>query len=127
MPVAGFEPAIPVGDRPQTHTLDRSATGIGTALFFSLKYLLQGTFRKQTLVSLSVAEIMWTKNLMWFRMLHLAETAVRYYMAVSLELRKGLLRSQFSYLTSGLFLSGKHPMRKNLWVTQQQSAKKNKK
>ena len=30
MPRAGFEPAIPVGDRPQTQALDRSATGIGT-------------------------------------------------------------------------------------------------
>ena len=29
MPPAGFEPSIPVGDRPQTHALDRSATGIG--------------------------------------------------------------------------------------------------
>ena len=26
---AGFELAIPVGDRPQTHALDRSVTGIG--------------------------------------------------------------------------------------------------
>ena len=31
MPPAGFEPAIPVGDRPQTHALDRSATGIENA------------------------------------------------------------------------------------------------
>jgi hypothetical protein len=29
MPPAGFEPAIPVDDRPQTHALDRLATGIG--------------------------------------------------------------------------------------------------
>jgi thymidine kinase len=29
MPLAGFEPAIPVGQRPQTYVLDRSATGIG--------------------------------------------------------------------------------------------------
>ena len=29
MPPAGFEPAMPAGDRPQTHALDRSATGIG--------------------------------------------------------------------------------------------------
>ena len=29
MPLAGFEPAIPAGDRPQTLALDRSATGIG--------------------------------------------------------------------------------------------------
>jgi hypothetical protein len=29
MPPLGFQPAIPVGDRPQTHALDRSATAIG--------------------------------------------------------------------------------------------------
>jgi hypothetical protein len=29
MPVAGFEPAIPASKRPQTHALDRAATGIG--------------------------------------------------------------------------------------------------
>jgi hypothetical protein len=30
MPQAGFEPAIPASERPQTHALDRAATGIGT-------------------------------------------------------------------------------------------------
>ena len=30
MPPAGFEPAIPVSERSQTHALDRAATGIGT-------------------------------------------------------------------------------------------------
>ena len=30
MPPAGFEPAIPAGDRPQTHALDRSATRIAS-------------------------------------------------------------------------------------------------
>jgi hypothetical protein len=29
MPPAGFETAIPVSERPQTHALDRAATGIG--------------------------------------------------------------------------------------------------
>jgi hypothetical protein len=29
MPSAGFEPAIPAGERLQTHALERSATGIG--------------------------------------------------------------------------------------------------
>jgi hypothetical protein len=29
MPPAGFEPAIPASERPQTHALDRAATGIG--------------------------------------------------------------------------------------------------
>jgi hypothetical protein len=29
MPPAGFEPAIPASERPQTHALDVAATGIG--------------------------------------------------------------------------------------------------
>jgi hypothetical protein len=29
MPEAGFEPIIPVSERPKTHALDRTATGIG--------------------------------------------------------------------------------------------------
>jgi hypothetical protein len=29
MPPAGFEPTIPVIQRPQTHTLERTAAGIG--------------------------------------------------------------------------------------------------
>ena len=29
MPLAGFEPAIPTSEWPQTHALDRAATGIG--------------------------------------------------------------------------------------------------
>jgi hypothetical protein len=33
MPPAGFEPKVPASERPQTHALDRSATGIGSAFF----------------------------------------------------------------------------------------------
>ena len=29
MPLGGFEPTIPKSDRPQTHALDHTATGIG--------------------------------------------------------------------------------------------------
>jgi len=38
---AGFEPAIPVSEQPQTNTLDRAATGIGLRLFYSynLRYV----------------------------------------------------------------------------------------
>jgi hypothetical protein len=32
MPWAGFEPAIPATERPQTYILDRAATGIGQYL-----------------------------------------------------------------------------------------------
>jgi hypothetical protein len=34
MPTAGFEPAIPASERPQTHALDHAATGFGTILFY---------------------------------------------------------------------------------------------
>ena len=32
MPPAELEPTISAGERPQTHTVDRAATGFGTAL-----------------------------------------------------------------------------------------------
>jgi hypothetical protein len=32
MPPAGFETAIPASERPQTHALERVATGIGNLL-----------------------------------------------------------------------------------------------
>jgi len=40
----GFEPAIPGSERPQTHALDRAATGIG-----SLPHSLQANFRALSL------------------------------------------------------------------------------
>jgi hypothetical protein len=33
MPPAEFEPTISVSERPQTHALDRTATGIGTLVY----------------------------------------------------------------------------------------------
>ena len=33
MLLAGFEPAIPAGERPQNHALDRAATGVGYIKF----------------------------------------------------------------------------------------------
>jgi hypothetical protein len=38
MPPARFEPAIPASERPQTHALDRAATGIGCAILIIVKY-----------------------------------------------------------------------------------------
>jgi len=35
MPPVGFEPTISVGERPQTYTLDRAATGTGIILVFN--------------------------------------------------------------------------------------------
>ena len=40
MPPAGFEPAIPASERPQTHALDRVATGISPLNTGTSKYLL---------------------------------------------------------------------------------------
>jgi len=37
MLAAGFETAIPVGERTQTQALDRAATGISHGIFFFLK------------------------------------------------------------------------------------------
>ena len=34
MPPVGFEPTILAGERPQTYTLDRAATGIGTIIIY---------------------------------------------------------------------------------------------
>jgi hypothetical protein len=39
MPSAGFEPTIPAGERLQTHSLDRSATGIGVYTRIFKKYM----------------------------------------------------------------------------------------
>ena len=36
MPPVGFEPAISSGERPQTHALDRSATGTGSLWHFGV-------------------------------------------------------------------------------------------
>jgi hypothetical protein len=33
MPPVGFVPTILVSERPKTHTLDRTATGIGTVVY----------------------------------------------------------------------------------------------
>ena len=33
MPPAGFEPTISAGERPQTHALDRAATGTGIKIY----------------------------------------------------------------------------------------------
>jgi hypothetical protein len=43
MPPSGFEPAIPAGERLQTHALDRSATVIGGEITLILgKYIETG-------------------------------------------------------------------------------------
>ena len=40
MPPEGFEPRISAGEQPQTHALDRAATGIGLRCFTGKKYIL---------------------------------------------------------------------------------------
>jgi len=39
MPPVGFEPTISAGERPQTHALDRAATGTGNSTMYDLKFL----------------------------------------------------------------------------------------
>jgi hypothetical protein len=38
MPPVGFEPTIRVSERPKTHVLDRTATGIGRTLITTCKF-----------------------------------------------------------------------------------------
>ena len=45
MTPAGFEPKIPANERPQTHALDRAATGIGMKEF-NLKYSVSQDSKK---------------------------------------------------------------------------------
>ena len=50
MPPAGFEPAIPAGDRLQTHALDRSVTGIcNTYINTKRQISLDGYYTYRTL------------------------------------------------------------------------------
>jgi hypothetical protein len=42
MPSAGFEHAIPLTKRTQTHALDSAVTGIGSELPTLLKFLISG-------------------------------------------------------------------------------------
>ena len=44
MPPAGFEPTIPVSERPQTYALDRAATGTDKVIFSFIK----SRFNEQT-------------------------------------------------------------------------------
>ena len=41
MPPAGFEPTIPASERPQTHALDRTATGIGFNTIYNYIYYVR--------------------------------------------------------------------------------------
>ena len=57
MTTAGFEPAIPVSERPQTYELDLSATGIGLFLSYIPAYSCSVDIRMQTwLVSEAMLE-----------------------------------------------------------------------
>ena len=38
MPPAGFEPTIPASEQPQTHALDRAATGIGSNIMRTINW-----------------------------------------------------------------------------------------
>ena len=42
MPLAGYEPTIPASEWPQTHVLDRAATGTGKATEYIDKILVNG-------------------------------------------------------------------------------------
>jgi hypothetical protein len=53
MPLAGFEPTIPSSERPQTHALDRSATGIGNLLMVLVYSFIIADFSESRAVKLT--------------------------------------------------------------------------
>ena len=50
MPQVGFEPSIPASERPQTHALDRSATGTGIFRFIIRKEHKVAYYHKKKLL-----------------------------------------------------------------------------
>jgi hypothetical protein len=44
MPPVGFEPTILVSERPQTHVLDRTATGIGQEKLITIQIIISVEF-----------------------------------------------------------------------------------
>jgi len=40
MPLAGFEPTVPVGERPHTYALDRTATGSNIQIGYGEEFCL---------------------------------------------------------------------------------------
>jgi hypothetical protein len=51
MPPAGIEPTIPASERPQTHALDRAATGISNVNIQAHNILLRRVVRPVTLLT----------------------------------------------------------------------------
>ena len=56
MPSAGFEPAIPAGERPQSHALDHAAPGISTVSFLQNRTLIGSNFSTGALSVLNRAK-----------------------------------------------------------------------
>ena len=61
MPPAGFEPAIPAGERPQTLALDRSATGIGSQTQNSQSLVYRGD--KNVICSMRINVVLFTNTM----------------------------------------------------------------
>ena len=57
MPPAGFERAIPAGDRPQKLALDRSATGIGTVFKYEIIMDIQLSLKKTALYPVLISKM----------------------------------------------------------------------
>ena len=56
MPSAGFEPAIPASERPQTRALDRAATGVGVLRVILTKFYMY--FTSHTIFVCSVRPVL---------------------------------------------------------------------
>jgi len=58
MPPVGFEPTISAGERPQTHALDRAATGIGVPQLCCVLFIVFGGIPVATHSAVGVAALL---------------------------------------------------------------------
>jgi hypothetical protein len=102
MPTGGFEPAIPESERPQTHALDRAATGIGfvslsnknNVLFWDFKFSYQCCCRLNSSVYLGCCP--------WRRAALNSETSVTTYQSTRRNVPEGLTHHKHSREESNL-------------------------
>jgi len=82
MPQAGFEPVIPVGERPQTHASDRMATGTGsrriTVMF--IRSGRQNSVSGQVTLTSSRCDSQNSKSLTYSRQIGTGDSLLCFYM-----------------------------------------------
>jgi hypothetical protein len=82
MPLAGFESVIPASERPQTHALDRMATGIGSRsyVYMSICSGRQNSISGHVTVTTSSYDSRNSKSLAYSRQIRTGYSLLCFYM-----------------------------------------------